>query len=337
MKPIPVPDRAGSPEAGPLIGSSPQAASLRRSVAELSHTAAHVLLVGEPGAGKRFLAGCIHAKTGRRKRGSVVEVTPRTPQEELRVILFDEQRRKQEGITGRPLPRLQRRSSLLVRNVHEFPLLSQTRIARFLIQNDRYGQEDPARVRVFFALPAPWAALASSRRMIDSLSAYCSAAREITVPPLRERREDIPAFTEYFLRALSGGRPPSVGPAVMEELLILPYYDNVRELRLLLGEALQISGGGTLVLPDLVRDEAALVESVLRNILGGKKADLESVLGGLDKALVRRALIRSDFDRARAAAMLGLTDLNFRYRLRKFRLRIPGSGTRGGPRDPRIA
>jgi DNA-binding NtrC family response regulator len=138
---------------------------------------------------------------------------------------------------------------------------------------------------------------------------------------------------------MTGGRPPGVNSEVMAELTGLPYYDNVRELRSLLAEALLVTRENMLVLPDFVLDEPAAVRSLLESILGGRKSDLEGAIHGLQKALIRRALLRCDQDRACAAALLGLTDINLRYRLRKFNLSgTPegGGSDRPGPKKIRV-
>jgi DNA-binding NtrC family response regulator len=304
----------------PILGISPSAEQLRRRVAGLAGSREHVIFAGEPGTGKRFLALQLHHQTPASEDASFIEITPRTTDGELSVILFEDDRRRHEGILGHGIPVLSRGSTVFVRNVYDFGFLAQSRIARFLIQHERASRGGEQSVRVVFSIPGIWETIVPARPVNDSLDAYCRRYEQILVEPLRNRRGDIPLFVDFFLRSMSGGHPPGVDAEIMAELTALPFYDNVRELRNLLADALVSTPDNRLALPDIVRDEPAYLHSLLTGILAGRKSDLEAALHGLQKALIRRALLRCDNDQVGAAALLGLSDINFRYRLRKFNL-----------------
>jgi len=74
----------------------------------------------------------------------------------------------------------------------------------------------------------------------------------------------------------------------------------------------------------MVFDETRLVRDLLEGLTRGKRVTFEESLGGLEKSLVRRALIRAGGDRTKAAALLGLSELNFRYRIKKFGIELDG-------------
>jgi DNA-binding NtrC family response regulator len=313
----------------PIIGVSPCAVALRRAVAELPETDGNAALAGEPGTGKRFLAWSIHEQAQGARRLPLVEISPRTSEGDLRVILFEEHRRTQEEMQGCTIPRLQAGGTLFIRGVHEFGFLAQGRIARFLMQQERLAGRGRGFIRTLFALPDRWELVNPPRPMNATLEAYCRQARSVMITPLRHRREDIPHFIRHFLCVLTSGRPPEVDARLLAELHDLPYYDNVRELRLLLADALAAGPAGTLRLPRLAHDEPALVHAVLNGILGGRKTDLDAAMHDLEKALIRRALLRCNLNRPLAAALLGLSDVNLRYRLRKYDLALPP-----GPAEP---
>jgi DNA-binding NtrC family response regulator len=303
-----------------LVGAGPAADTLRRAAERLAATTENAVVAGEPGTGKRFFAGYVHALRGG-DPGRVIVVDPSTAEEELRVILFDEERRRIEGMLGRAIDPLRGGDTLYVRSPSEFSILGQTRLARFLIQNTPPARNSASAVRVMFALSAEGDSDPGSRRGVESLAAFLRASRRITVPPLRERREDIPLLTRHFLTTDHAARGPlSVDDRTMARLIELPYYDNVRELRHLLVDAVAGSADGELRLPAVIADEVEVVRGMVARILHGRSVPLESTLEALERALIRRALIRSGFNRSRAAAMIGLTELHLRYRIKKYGL-----------------
>jgi DNA-binding NtrC family response regulator len=311
-----------SPSPHLLIGVSPAADALRSALAGLAAGRENVVLVGEPGTGKSFLAGLLRPPDQPRSR--VITLSPHTPEDELRVVLFDEERRRIEGMLGRTLERLQEGDVLLVRNPFRFAILGQTRLARFLIQHDPAARRHAGNVRVAFALCDPDEDTGVPRRGVESLRAYVRSSPCITIPPLRERREDIPHFVRHFLVTDHPGRAHLTIPEeVMARVSALPLPDNVREIRHIVHDAVAASPDGVLRLREMMLDEAVEVGERVRAILQGRDVPIEKLLEDLERAFVRRALIRAEFNRTRAAALLGLTELHIRYRMKKHGLSEP--------------
>jgi len=310
----------------PLVGTGKAAEALRSAAGALVSRDADIILTGEPGCGKGHFALYLHQRSTPGEGGTLVELTPSTGEDEIKAVLFGEDRKRLEGILGRSLPRLQERSTLLVRALQEFSFLGQSRIARFLIQNDAARRRGEAGVRVVVAGYDEPDEPATGRRVNESLVAYLRKFERLRIPPLRERTEDIPALVEHFLSGLTVGEagPPVAGEDFLRQLAILPYPDNIRELRFLVEEAVRCSPGQNLRLPSMVFDETRLVRDLLEGLTRGKRVTFEESLGGLEKSLVRRALIRAGGDRTKAAALLGLSELNFRYRIKKFGIELDG-------------
>ncbi|MFN0156643.1 MAG: sigma 54-interacting transcriptional regulator [Bacteroidota bacterium] len=307
---------------GEIAGTSAFAQDLREVVQTVSKTGEHIIISGDPGTGKRFIASVINTLTFRKSPGNLVGIAPQTHEDEVRAILFEEERRRIEGMLGRPVAVLGSRGTLVIRNVYEFSIIGQTRVARFLIQQESHATTKPSQLRVIFLVPSGWTPKSRQRAVIDSLDQYLRGFRQIVLKPLRTRPEDVPSLVEHFLRSLLGpnGKLPTVDEETMKQLTNHAWHDNVRELKIVVGEGLSRSSDGVFVLPDSFIDEVALVEGILKNILSGKKGKLELVLNELERALLRRALVRAENDRLKSAQLLSVSDLNLRYRLRKFRL-----------------
>lgn len=305
-----------------IVGSSGFARDLRDRVRSISGETAHVVISSESGAGKRFLASVIHGATFPSRGSSFVEMTPRTHEDEVRAILFGEDVRRVEGMLGRKVPELGDQGTLFIRNVHEFSIIGQTRIARFLIQSESGVANGKKWIRVIFAAPER-STTTRSRSVIDSLDKYLQKFTRIVLPPLRARQEDIPALVDFFLRTLLPHKTSLVVENdVMERMTRHAWYDNVRELKMVVEQGIQNSANGVFVLPESFVDEIALVTEMLTQLLDGKKSNLDALLTELEVAFLRRALVRTEFDRLKSAHLLGVSDLNMLYRLKKFRSQL---------------
>jgi transcriptional regulator with GAF, ATPase, and Fis domain len=146
------------------------------------------------------------------------------------------------------------------------------------------------------------------------------------IPPLRERSQDIPGIVAAILREVS--RKPDrhglrVDAETLEALSSHHWWDNVRELRLIIEEAAITSAGDSLCLPQMFFDEPEMVFDLLRAIQSGQKSSIEDALGFLEKTIVQRALMHTGFDFADASRLLNLTEQNLRYRIKKHSIYVP--------------
>ncbi len=318
-----------SPSSDPLhragiVGRSPAAEMLRENVRRIAASGSNVLLIGEPGTGKHFVAGQIHlASSG--NPGTFAEITPSSTEEEVKAVLFEENRKRSEGFLGRALPSVGKNATVFIHNIHEFSIMEQTWIARFLIQNEPGSSHKRTDARVIFSVPLPWLTLRKERVIIDSIDVYVRTFEHLSVPPLREHPEDVPDLVNLFVEVSDNKRqpPPVLSDASLHKLADHSWYDNIRELRYLVEEALRISTGEELILPAGFIDEVKAVRELLAKLMLGKKIDMETTLDALEKSLIRRALIRAEFEKSETAALLGLSDVGIRYRLQKHGIHLP--------------
>lgn len=312
-----------------IVGRSPAAEALRESVRRIAASESNVLLIGEPGTGKRFVAEQIHFASSK-KPGTFAEINPASTEEEVKAVLFEENRKRSEGILGRSLPNVGKNATVFVRNIHEFSIMEQTRIARFLIQNEPGSAQKRTNARVIFAVPAPWLTLRKERVIIDSVDMYVRKFDHVLLPPLREHPDDLPDLVHLFIEV--GGHKNNPAPALsdssLQRLVDHSWHENIRELRYLIEDALRISPGEELILPMGFIDEVKAVREMLGKIMLGKKIDMETTLDALEKSLIRRALVRANFDKSRTAGILGLSDVGIRYRLQKHDIHLPPARSR---------
>jgi two-component system response regulator AtoC len=145
----------------------------------------------------------------------------------------------------------------------------------------------------------------------------------VVLPPLRERRTDIPPLVEHFLRKFGGGSRREVAPEALEALMAYSWPGNVRELEsvieraVLLGEESVIGPGD---LPAAVRARRS------RRDLGLEIPEEGINLDDLERALIRKALDRAEGNVTRAARLLGLTRRTLQYRIEKMQETQPAAG-----------
>lgn len=306
-----------------IPGSSPAVQMVREQLhAAVEHNAS-IVFSGEPGVGKRTLAQYLHDHYSP-SNAPFVELTPRTDENELRAILFDEDRKRIEGMLGHSVPRLSDGCTLFIRNIHQFSLLTQTRIVRFLLQRESGTLQGASRVRLIFSMPMEWTELLKDHVVIESLLQPFERFSHIHIPALRERREDIPETVQYLLCLFPEGTRPVIDKGTLEHLTGHDWVDNMRELRGILEEGVKCSNNGTsFTLPATFVDEMEKIESTVLHLVNGKRIALEDTLSVIEQALIRRALVRSEYDRGKAAVLLGVSELNLRYRIKKYDIYLP--------------
>jgi two-component system response regulator PilR (NtrC family) len=144
----------------------------------------------------------------------------------------------------------------------------------------------------------------------------------IILPPLRERREDIPLLIEHFYRNITGREGVEIAESALRSLLDYHWPGNVRELEnvvercLVLGQSNQIAASG---LPPQFHSPRVAEQGNLAEI-PDTGLDLDAYLGGIEKEILLKALAKTGGVRKRAAELLGLTFRSIRYRLAKFEI-----------------
>ncbi len=243
------------PEPG-IIGNSRALRDVLETVACVADSSATVLLTGETGTGKELIAEAIHAESGRQQQPLVHVNCAALPADLIESELFGHERGAFTGAVARRIGRFEAAGggTILLDEVAELPLTLQAKLLRVLQEGEleRVGGTGTVRVdvRTIAATNRDLETEIAEGRFRTDLYYRLNVVR-IHVPPLRERRDDIPALAEYFaLRsaARANRRIEGIPKKMLEVLLDHTWPGNVRELQNVIERSVILSRGQTLEL-----------------------------------------------------------------------------------------
>ncbi len=304
---------------------------LAEQVAPSNSTA---LLIGESGTGKELLARAIHLNS-QRSRGPFVALNcAALPDNLLESELFGYEKGAFTGATDRKRGRFELADggTLLLDEIGRMPLALQAKILRLVQEKEfeRLGGEQTIRadVRFLVATNMDLKALIKEGKFLEDLY-YRISVFPITIPPLRERPEDILPLTRSFLSRFCAdmGKPvPRIPPETEQALCSHPWSGNVRELQNYIERAVILLRGDTLtldLLPEIAQEPArdrGKPDAPLFRL-----PDSGISLEELERSLLVQALERTGGNKTAAAKALGLTRATLRYRMEKYGLLGPGA------------
>ena len=280
---------------------------------------ATILIHGESGTGKELRARAIHYASPRR-RGPLVAVNIAALAETvLESELFGHERGAFTGADREHRGRFELADggTLFLDEIGDLPRGTQVKLLRVLQEQafERLGgtRQIKVDVRLVAATHRDLDAMVRSGEFREDLFFRLNVVA-ITLPPLRERREDVPLLVDHFLRRFADeGKPRGISREAMDLLLKHDYPGNVRELENLVHRAVVLARGDTITIADLPLH------------LGGLKPETKSDAGGFaervmafEKTLIDEALDKAGGVQTRAAAALGMSERHLRYRLKKF-------------------
>ncbi len=249
-----------------IVGAERGLREVMEMVRQVAPLDSPVLLLGETGVGKDLVANAIHRLSPRRE-GAIVKVNcGAIPEGLVDSELFGHEKGAFTGAHAERRGRFERadRGTLFLDEIGELPAAAQVRMLRALQHQEieRLGGSRPIRVdiRLVAATNRDLEALVAAGRFREDLWFRLNVF-PIRVPPLRERRQDIPALVHHFVRSKSRelklARPAALAPGAIDRLIPYPWPGNVRELENVIERALILSRGRPLAFDGLVPARAA--------------------------------------------------------------------------------
>jgi len=290
-----------------------------------------VLLTGESGTGKDLVARAIHAGSLRRGAMFLPYNCTSATRELADSQLFGHRRGSFTGaVADQPgVLRSAVGGTIFLDEVADLPTDVQPKLLRFLEQGEilPVGETRPLRVdvRVIAATNADLEQRVADGKFREDLFYRLSVIR-IHVPPLRERREEIPHLTTFFLRETCerlGTPDVRLSPATLEFFDEYQWPGNVRQLRNEIQRAVAMAPPGGLVEPDHLSPQLAGLADGGGTLTGPRKLTLATAVERVERDLIRAALERSGGNISESARVLGLTRRGLYLKLTRLGIQVP--------------
>ncbi len=305
-------------EEAKLIGSSPVMVEFYKQIARVADSPASVLIEGESGTGKELTARSLHSMSSRRQKPFVVVHCGAIPDNLLESELFGYEKGSFTGADHQHVGLIESAGggTIFLDEITEMSTALQSKLLRFMQDGEvrRIGGHDVRHVAVRVVAAANKnidEEVAAGRFRLDLLYRFIV---RLLIPPLRERRSDIPLLIETMLKKL-GYPDVRVSPEAMETLMVYEWPGNVRELENVLQQTLLLSPFVVILpenLPDRFRTRAAV----------RAQADLPewTPLEGAEREQIVQTLKKTEWNQSRAAEILGIDRKTLRTKIRRYSL-----------------
>jgi Nif-specific regulatory protein len=310
-----------------IIGSAGAMRSLFEQLTKVVDTRVTVLIEGETGVGKELIAAAVHYRSRRRGQLFVSQNCAAMPENLLESELFGHKKGSYTGAheDKKGLFEIADGGTLFLDEVTEMPLSLQSKLLRVLQEGEIRAigatQEKRVNVRIVAATNRNLEKEVAEGRFREDLY-YRLKVFPIRVPPLRERREDVPLLAKHFLERYGTelGKPAAgYSQQAMELLQAYDWPGNVRELQNEVQRlVIQIESGG-FVTPELLSPRIRQIEGVIDRVKP-TKGTLKEMMDQLERWLLIEALREHDNNKTAAARALGITREGLHKKLRAFGL-----------------
>ncbi|MDE6587667.1 MAG: sigma-54 dependent transcriptional regulator [Paramuribaculum sp.] len=305
-------DRAG------IIGESEGLMRVLDTVKRVAKTDAPILVTGETGTGKELIARAVHVNS-RRCGGPLVTVNLGGISQSLfESEMFGHAKGAFTGATGSRKGRfeLADTGTIFLDEIGDLDMSCQVKLLRVLQQHtfEALGDSTPRKtdIRVVCATNADLPAMVSQRRFREDLL-YRINLITLHLPPLRERREDIPLLVRHFA-SMSGRRDAEFSSDAMTLLTRLPYYGNIRELKNIVERTILVSASDIITAADVERNlpQITVPDTVQTTPMTGM------TLEDMERAAIQQALVATGGNLTQMASKLGITRQSLYRRMEKY-------------------
>ena len=320
-----------------IVGESPQMQEIYKLIGNLTTNDVTVLIEGETGVGKELVARAIHYNSSRKDRPFVPVNCAALTESLLESELFGHEKGAFTGAVTQKQGKFEvvEDGTLFLDEIGDISMKMQTKLLRVLDDRrfERVGSNKSLRMmaRIIAATNKDIATAIKAGEFREDLY-YRLKVVSLTIPPLRDRREDIPLLVKHFL-ALSNQelnkQIRGVDPSAMELLLNHDWPGNVRELENVIKSAAVLCRGDVILTEHLPRQfslkasgsmyanlEEALEEILKQAIASGKLNPYKEITDYIDSFLVRKVLEQVDQNQVKAAEMLGISRTTLRKKIK---------------------
>jgi DNA-binding NtrC family response regulator len=314
-----------------IVGAHGSMQDVFRVVHKVAASTSTVLIYGESGTGKELVAKAVHHESDRRGKPFYAVNVAALPESILEAELFGYERGAFTGAENRKIGLFEQASgsTLFLDEVGDLKRDLQVKLLRALQEREilRVGGTERVKVdvRIVAATNQDLEKAVREGRFREDLY-YRLSVIPIALPPLRERRTDIPLLVEHFIPRYAGTRKRTVSDEALKILMAYDWPGNVRELESVIERALLL-GDHDRILPADLPGAVRAGLSTRRGLLDLDIPDAGIDLEGVERALIVKAMQKSGGNVSRAARLLGLSRRTLQYRLEKMQDAPDGAGT----------
>jgi len=313
-----------------LIGQSKPLQQIRRRIRQLSKTRVNVLLLGEHGVGKSVVARNIHLHSASASKPFVHIATDTMDELSLRSVaqnILTKHEFKNPATSQHGNFQLSEGSTLILDNVEKLTATGQKVVLDLL----KGLENTSANIRIMLLLTLPPRNLIKKESLINGFVSVVKNWQSVSVPPLRERREDIPDLIEHFVRQATAEL--DMGEMIMDInavslLTRKEWKGNIQELKAFVEQALLLSTDREIfTLPPSLIDEQSELSAMIRRIDEGVGFALDRSMELIERRILERVLRKFGFNQSKAARFLKITEDTLRYRMKKLGIRAQHEGS----------
>jgi DNA-binding NtrC family response regulator len=323
------------PETDRIIGNSPQMQMVRERIEQVAKSDMTVLIQGESGTGKELVAEAIQRRSARAAGPFVKLNCAALPENLIESELFGYEKGAFTGAVGRKRGKFEvaHGGTIFLDEIGDMTLHTQAKVLRAIQEREveRIGGNDPIKVdvRIIAATHRDLRELIEKKQFREDLF-YRINVVNVTIPPLRERVEDIPLLVEHFVKAASAklGRPlEGVTPRAMTALKNFKWPGNVRQLQNIIEGAAVFAKGSQIDLPNLPEElqlgfnpgsPTAGLDWIAAEIEKGKS--LDEVVAMIEREMIVRTLTATEGNQSQAAARLGIKRGTLQYKMKLYNI-----------------
>ena len=310
-------------ELGNIFYKSSKMQELLRLLPKIAQSTSSIIITGESGTGKEFFANAIH-NLSPRKKGNLVAINCATfPEGLLESELFGHMKGAFTGAVynKQGLFEIADGGTMFLDEIGEMPTGLQAKLLRVL-ENGTFrrvgGTSDiKVDVRIVAATNKNISEETAAHRFREDLY-YRLNVVPLHIPPLRERKEDIPLLVDYFIKKFSGSRK-RISPDALKLLINYPWKGNIRELENLIERVLLMTDKDEISAVDIPPEISAFrAEHQALPPMTGNGINLDAIVEDIEKSYLLEALAVAGGVKTEAAKLLNLSFRSFRHRLQKY-------------------